>query len=102
MTDDLLAKLEAATEGSRELDAHILAELEGPDWVVENHYTTSIDVALTLVPEGFKPRLDFDLAKRCYLCPESELTIGAALVYADSHTMPLAICIAALKARKAP
>jgi hypothetical protein len=73
MTDlaELIARLEAATEGSRELDAeiewiaHPFPEVpDQPGWrqlphgpqqhvlTVADRYTTSLDAALTLVPEG--------------------------------------------------
>ncbi len=73
MTQDLIARLEAAEEGSRELDAAIAEEVHpllktyahdterGPGhWISPKDgkvyaldYTTSLDAALTLVPEGF-------------------------------------------------
>ena len=59
--NELIKRLEAATEGSRELDKEI-AEAFG--WVHEcmnsdthPHLTTSIDAALTLVPEGCSPSM---------------------------------------------
>ena len=68
---ELIAKLEAASEGSREFDADIekcIKKLSGavspaPGWLAgpvtgDNpikaaYYTTSLNAALTLVPEGF-------------------------------------------------
>ena len=58
--ENLIAKLEAATEGSRELDAEIALIIEPGHWSSLfdalnqqcPYYTLSIDAALTLVPEG--------------------------------------------------
>lgn len=50
--DDLIAKLESATEGSRDLDALISVAVPGADFSFD--YTASIDAALTLLPEGMK------------------------------------------------
>lgn len=59
--DDLLDKLRAATEGSRELDSQIYLYLglttRPEQWKIHvglPHYTTSLDAALTLVPEGLQ------------------------------------------------
>lgn len=121
---DLIAKLEAAAVGSRELDlsiwewdrdAHVrtgrewldLCALRGgtvPSW------TTSLDAALSLVPEGKdwdvtwlateitirqpEPRAEaFVYPKPFMTCPDEERC------YAEASTPALAICIAALKAR---
>mgnify|MGYP003393035213 CR=1 FL=1 len=64
---DLIARLEAATEGSRELDAEIGAKFGALRYTrnapnISNQpiwppYTTSIDAALTLVPEGWTGHL---------------------------------------------
>ncbi len=93
MTDaDLIARLESATKGSRELDAEIelshrrFLGLAGSSWVANYtlgkgrvlgwlwdgqslasqtaapHYTTSLDAALTLVPGGMENH-DFDLRR---------------------------------------
>lgn len=71
---DLIARLEAATEGSRELDGdvHVAVQSADEEWVHDGngrcakymrpmhkhlesapHYTTSLDAALTLVPKGY-------------------------------------------------
>jgi hypothetical protein len=93
---DLIAKLEAATEGCPFLDVAIMravyprATMAAGEWFLSGikvrvePYTTSLDAALTLVPEGWTP---WDLIAR--------------------HTTPaqfdadpaLALCIAALKTR---
>ncbi len=128
---NLLAKLEAATEGSRELDAEIIMEIcddaiIGP-WpcgesepvvfhaqaigIVDKSpvpaYTTSIDAALTLVPEGWallrinqyhetsNPAWGWGVEMRYYTNPEIGLAIGESRA-----SLPLAICIASLRARE--
>lgn len=131
---DLIARLEAAAEGSRELDAHIDAVINGRDvirvegdfslatrhtpgryWYDSVHfadapnYTTSIDAALTLIPEGFAVR-DFSIWPGCR--PTVRI-LGThrerdGLYWhngtdgrweAQGATPALALCIAALKAR---
>lgn len=127
---DLIANLEAAAEGSRELDQQI-AEATG--WVVRYYgdidqflatkirangegfthelprYTASIDAALTLVPEGWRWQagrysIDADHC-RCELAEIGQVGgFGMGIkvrVQAAGKTVPLAICIAALKARSA-
>lgn len=132
-TKSLIAKLEAATEGSRELDVEIFAEIDGRDlrrdgdvllarsrkpphdecvlmrwangvaheWQKTPHYTTSLDAALTLVPEGF----DIDQIHK-----RQQPEMGGRMWYATirgwsvfrsdyQRTLPLALCIAALRAR---
>jgi hypothetical protein len=127
--DELISALESATEGSRELDDQINEAL-GNDY--ETHcprYTTSIDAALTLVPEGWGGEVfwhDGASARNAYVdlrlpnprwdepdCPPEEYCTYAALVDSyesgedDPHPLPqgrplaLAICIASMKARKA-
>lgn len=126
--DGLIARLEAATEGDRELDADIAAavlpgeivwkqtrftgdmlpvrrfptaaSLSG--WASEpvEHYTTSIDAALTLVPEG----MDWSAVRRtrhpyCGQFPY-EAVVWNVRVQGFAHSAPLAVCIAALKARQ--
>lgn len=64
MADTLIARLEAATEGSRELDAKV-ADARHIGFFTHNtaagkaihtapHFTTSLDAALTLIPEGWR------------------------------------------------
>ena len=123
-----IERLEAATEGSRELDAEIAVQIwpalagfqpdseRGPGhWITPQDgptyaedYTTSIDAALTLVPEGW------------YLTCLAEVGCGhfydwAATICdhlegrvedgdwrsAPGQTPALALCIATVKAREA-
>lgn len=150
MTPDmsaLIAKLEAANEGSRELDAEIWwacdrARAEGTyntaalgmpkpfaaDAPVPTcglgglvvigkapHYTTSLDAALSLLPEGWHVDClttgDLDVGSnnparkpRCLLRPNLKNDDGWArhIDTATSAATPaLALCIAALKSREA-
>ncbi len=108
LTNELIAKLEAATEGRREIDDKIMAvvnglcvphiETDGDEWfeVLESPlYTTSLDAALPLVPAG-------------RLWSIGAIVNGSGFVAilnndGQSHrgtTPALAICIAALKARQ--
>jgi len=106
---ELIAKLEAAEGPSRELDAEIdILALES-GWREERymtpdttpHYTSSIDAALTLVPEGLRWRVSYvpvhqfasaSVADGSILSPNTKEWEG-------KHTTPAsALCIAALKA----
>ena len=108
--DDLIKRLENAEKGSRELDKaiaralgfRIAASTGGPMIMRQNdnvaswdlpHYTTSLDAALTLVPEEF----DWLVSH-----VNGGLTIFAQVGPGKEYfaeTAPLALCIAALKAR---
>lgn len=116
---ELIAKLEAATEGSRELDAEIAAavypffaagaKVAGhPDpglrqckpWgrVRASDCTTSIDAALTLVP----PDCDWLINGRGNYAQvwEAKETGRDGSWGARARTAPLSLCIAALRARQ--
>ena len=121
--NDLIARLEAATEGSRELDAEIAAlmgtakpaehvMLDPKHW--EEHperyppYTTSLDAALGLVPEEvFLYRLDGWHDEQCApwgwgvkLMGRTRELREAGLILGQSRSTPaLALCAAALRAR---
>lgn len=138
--DSLIRELEAATEGSRELDGAVgcLAYKDigaiavsskdelylepGPDMypsLVCPHYTTSLDAALTLVPEGFHWSMDNQYEDDEYKAScldyksffkwlekkpsKKTKSFEAATVAWWNHsrapTPALALCIAALKAR---
>lgn len=128
---DLIARLEQATEGSRELDAAIARAIGNKVETIivpEGHpvfaaggglefmvrpdgsrssvppYTTSLDAALTLVPEGWrvaemKDGIPSDAGPYCHVrlwCP-----VNSALGHrhgASGITPALALCIAALRA----
>ena len=108
-TDDLIARLEAAEGPSRELDAEI-AQIHGweeghvanercwydPDGrmrAAPPAYTSSIDAALTLVPEGRLWTLGQYVNRSGFMAAlDNQRGTKAA-------TAPLALCIASLKAR---
>lgn len=124
---ELIARLEAATEGSRELDSAIALtvgwtfekragetkrwwrEPNGPVWFRDTSppfFTTSLDAAMTLVPDGYFWRMGHVEQ----LSEDDEVMYGAELLRylhvadrSDSMghglTAPIALCIAALKAR---
>ena len=104
MTDleTLIARLEAATEGSRELDGEIYSAMSGKATGLNNadDYTTSIDAALTLVPEGY----DWDVGRLNgrYIADVSRKVSeeGWLNQHARGPSSALALCIAALKAMK--
>lgn len=115
---DLLAKLEAAVEGSRELDEAVWRKFGGSVILVEEAgghqyrrwmdsdnarwaeklttFTDSIDCALQLVPGA----LDWDLKTANHRKGYVALIFGPKLTFrSDARTPALALCAAALKAR---
>lgn len=116
-TVDLLARLEAAGEGSRELDAGLLMEECNHDKGLFNqychssgipHYTTSLDAALTLVPEGHAWCIESEddgLVSNIRPCATVRPKSGNGKSGPDEEIMyfgatpALALCIAALRAR---
>ncbi len=121
---DLIPRLRNAAEGSQELSAEIARDVVGlrfhqwPVWVhVRSRmhdasalgpcpaYTTSLDDAVTLVPENWSWSVgtDFDMPGRAILTwggvtsddRPQRITITA-------ETPALALCIAALEARNTP
>lgn len=124
----LIAELEAATEGSRELDAKITAAVKGrvfKKWLGYYYefeggvggyggnkqdmplYTTSLDAALTLVPEGMLWQVSTAESEADVIWESSpshytERAVGESWA-ADEDTFnpALALCIATLKARQA-
>jgi len=118
--DELIARLEAATVGSRELDAEIWLSImkNGESMLMalreSPHYTASLDAALTLVPEGWAWELDWD--KDGDATPAWSTWSASAFCHpADrdpqnphcprgmsrkAKTPALALCIAALRARE--
>lgn len=105
----LIERLENASEGSRELDAEIANSYGGLSgmgyeiWeAVEAHaphYTTSLDAALTLVPEGCYVRIETGPAHDFHSAEiEADDDDYDAL---NAPSPALALCIASLKARAA-
>ena len=111
---DLIARLEALTEPSREVDAEIAVLVGGGASKYaagfEPHYTASIDAATTLVPEGWGRAIadpqhwdddpeDKTPYARLYP-PDYRMKIGDDAIYkGDGSNMAIALCIAALRAR---
>jgi hypothetical protein len=99
----LFARLEASTEGSRELDQEIAGAIGARNkkhplgLLVALHYTTSVDAALTLWPEGYielRRYSDGWYAKASGHSKEID-RVGNG----TQKPAALALCIAALKAR---
>lgn len=109
----LIAQLEAATEGSRELDVEVYRLVDPigsavcvARWGVREfvpHYTTSIDEALTLVSEGWGIGQLWEAVN-----PKERPWWGVSLrrdepyrvlKILDAPTPAIALCIAAIKAR---
>lgn len=132
-TDTLIARLESAAEGSRELDfgiaqaiglARAHPETDRSEWAealidgkwtylgAEGQwkldwwlplYTTSIDAALTLVPEGWRVNTlaQHENGWACLLYRGEWNEPGRAVMASPVLATPaLAICAAALKARQ--
>ena len=100
--NNIVEILESADVGSRELDATIEwgSPLEPCDWDHDvPHYTTSIDAALTLVPDGGDWQMPLPFHEynnklfRCEIYGK-----GYVYVYGVAPTPALAICIAVMKA----
>lgn len=123
---DLIARLEAATEGSRELDIDI-GELQGFIWQDGGwcgadgdfrelpSYTTSLDAAMTLVPEGLEwmvsNRAKRPHTGRAYVHNKALIFAGLGGMtknpeyrgYEHTASTPaLALCVVVLKARTTP
>lgn len=121
---ELIKRLEAATGPSRELDADIAratglqvkkGQLGGWVYIAEGrtgwellpYFTESVDAALTLVPEGWSSSLNIYPVQvkptpiwkaASHVNPNDGS--GRSGYLGDSATPPIALCIAALKARQ--
>lgn len=109
---DLIARLEVAKEGSRELDRAIRDTLGLPAMLVPpdggdeaQEYTTSLDAALKLVPEGWKGVTIETTAAGFWLVSLSPVfqtqPVNCPCYAAICSTAPLAVCAATMKAREA-
>jgi hypothetical protein len=115
---DLIERLEKATGPDRVLDGAIFCACAPrmaecwPHWSKQErldmpaHYTSSVDAALTLVPEGWgisqlederENEEDPDKITGCYVRLAGPSRCGFASTI--HHTRAIALCIAALKAR---
>ena len=119
--DSLIAELEAAAEGNRELDYAIAKEMgwqfsgehtfkehgffwrdaTTDEWKQLPRWSTSLDAALTLVPEGFVWRVSTDFGPIAWAAVSGHKGIFWADTKSEALTAALALCIAALKARQA-
>src|SRR4051812_14674583 len=116
---DVIARLDAAHEPDRELDAEIWLALH-PDWLayprddregsvgwttpkdgrayLPYHYTDSIDDALTLV----EPRVEYSIST-LYGIADVELPLNdgglSSTVRREDGSVPFALCVAALQYR---
>lgn len=113
---DLIVRVEGASEGSRELDCLIADAVLGPVKAPYRRghcekYTTSIDAAMTLVapswwfnmsgpmtPAAYGYSREDQRFKRCGV----EMIGAPYSCGAGGATFPLAICVAALRARITP
>ena len=106
---DLIARLEAASEGSRALDweIHVRNGLDGVGMhATHPAYTTSLDAALTLAAghavdvHAWPPTASTRPGEHYHAAAVVRVIkngIVARVIRADGHTAPLAICIAALR-----
>jgi hypothetical protein len=88
---------ERAYEQANGMRAKGSSALDRIEWFIKwgaTRYTASLDAAMTLVPEGLKPVLNF----RVNTCRLSK-GIDDTTAYSGGKTMPLALCAAALRAR---
>ena len=116
---DLMAHLEAATEGSRKLDEAIAFSLypdlrrDGDRFYIDDiqvyveDYTTSIDTALTLIPTNCYPTMLTwnSMGGSTGYCKMKirgpfEKHDWHSDVHGKARTPALALCIAALKAKE--
>lgn len=104
LLDGLIARLKAATGPDRQLDAAIWeAIFPAEQGTLAPDYTTSLDVALTLIPDdwtawelrsaGRKTRFTAELSQL------REIDGGGGWVFGRASTPALAMCIAAINAR---
>lgn len=116
--DELIAALEAADEGSRELDDAIADAIWGQRqpitrpgghmrmcWQrdtafpcsISPYFTTSLDAAVTLVPDGWEWHVS---ASGKVVVRIDESGLDEHYIQANARTPALALCIAALRARR--
>lgn len=110
--DDLIKRLEGSECGSRELDGEIAAAQRPGFYPTRQiaemdaaHYTTSLDSALTLVPENWGvysldgPLMDNDGLWTCTLLPVNYASLDIGAHSTNKHAAP-AVCAAAFRAMK--
>jgi hypothetical protein len=100
--DELIAALDAATKPDRVLDFRIMKMAMPLRLTPIPRYTSSIDAALSLVPDGLRWRVAM---VPVHTFASASISDGSILSpntqeWEAHHTTPaIAICIAALKAR---
>lgn len=99
--DDLISRLEKAEDGSYALDCEILKAIGYGAGTVLQGWTTIVEQALTLVPDDFSAALWSAKKKsRALLTRGDGLPLTNGEIDVIHKSAPIAICIAALKARK--
>lgn len=110
---ELIAALEAAEGPSRELDGAICAHIGKDTWCgctgackappficpAMPAYTRSIDAALRLVPEGWRVGSIVEGEIGPWFVSLWDRSVRLLTARAEGPTLPLALCIAALRAR---
>jgi len=118
MHSDLIQRLQDATEGSRELDFDIALSIGWTrEWYISCYgwknpkgqqcseryvpaFSTSIDAAMTLVPEGHGTVALEITRKSARAAIGNDTQEGFVGEAAEAPTPALALCIAALKAKE--
>lgn len=117
---DLISKLEVATKGSRELDAQIVAHLycgKSGHWhplsslatdsrcfpsYIDNGPTRSLDAAMMLTPDGLMISMTAWLGQAVVSLRVGSISDKDSREWVGrANILPVALCIAALKARSA-
>ena len=91
MTDNLIARLEAAEKGSRKLDEMVWEAVGSPERLYLRFFTTSIDAAMKLVPDHPGGNKAGFLHAAMYQTSMGDI---------PDHRIALAICVRALEARQ--
>lgn len=116
MTAGLIARLEAAQAGNRELDAEIAKaiglDVDEDGWVVTvsvvqdfpavtfvEPYTTSLDAAISLIPEGCLWKVGHAGDRHPGIFEALIMPRNGPDPHARAATPALALCAAAMKAR---
>jgi hypothetical protein len=107
--DELIAKLEGAVGGTTRLDYDIYRVVtpEAAGWLDDYppgalpRYTTSLDAALSLVPDGWGYTLSLTARGNHPLVKLYRSHPVNAMQIVEGRTMPVTLCIAAMKARAA-
>jgi hypothetical protein len=104
--DELIKCLEAAESPSYDLDARIYCAVNALTYgthtmLTPRPYTASIDIALTLIPKGCDWHIEPDGAWVHWMGKNDVEEAQCVLIGRDGKCTPIAICVAAFKARRA-